>query len=93
MQDVNSINQFNNLKHTLETEDRQIKDIESKIRVKEVDHRRAKEVLDKVEGEIKALQSQKDNLIHRRSQLEMEIKNLQRGLEESKKHGSSQLKL
>ena len=93
MQDVNSINQFNNLKHTLETEDRQIKDIESKIRVKEVDHRRAKEVLDKVEGEIKALQSQKDNIIHRRSQLEIEIRNMQRSLDESKKHGGSQLKL
>lgn len=92
MQNVSSDISFNNLKHSLETEDKQIRDIDNKIRLKEIDHHRAREAFDKIDREIQELHREKDILVHRRTQLETEIKSLQRSLDDLKRKGSSPLR-
>jgi septal ring factor EnvC (AmiA/AmiB activator) len=89
MQDVNSIQQFANLQSTLEQEDKDIKNIENNISRKENDHRRAKAVFDKIDKEIQEMHAKKAELIERRTNLEGKIKNMQRSLDELKRHSSS----
>ena len=89
MSDVNSILQFENLKHTLEQEDRDIRNIESDIRRKESEHKKAKDLFDKIDKEMQEMHAKKAELIQRRTKLEGDIKNMQRSLDDLKRHSSN----
>ncbi len=93
MQDVNSTQQFDKLTHTLEEEEREIKDIENVLRRKESDHHRAKEIFEKVDKEMKDLEQKRDNLLLLRTNLQNEFKNLQRNIETMNKRGGIQPKI
>lgn len=106
MQDVNSIQQFQKLKHTLEEEDKLIRDTENSIKKKEVERKRFKDIHDKIEAdlkkakenfekvdrELKELVNKKNIMIHGRNNLQNEFKNIERTLEDLKKKGSVPLK-
>ena len=93
MTDVNSIRDFENLKRSLEAEDRLIKDVENDIRRKEADHKKAKDAFERVDRELSDLNKKKQELVHRRTTLELEVKNLQRSLDDLKRRGNIPLKL
>ena len=93
MQNVNSTSQFENLKRTLLEEDRQIKETEDKIRRKMLDHKKAKEVFDKVDREVKELETEKNELIHRRTTLQAEFKNMEKEIHEMNRRGGIDLKI
>ncbi len=80
MQDVNSIKQLENLKYQLEKEDREIKTLESEIHRKDLDHKKAKEVFDKVDNELKELNTRKNILVQRRVTLAGQFKDMERRL-------------
>ncbi len=106
MQDVNSIQQFEKLKRSLEDEDKLIRDIDNDIKKKEVEHKKVKDMHDKMEVELKKVKDnldkvdremleihkRKDTMIHQRVTLQNEFKNLERTLEDLKRRGSSPLK-
>ena len=94
MQEVNSIQQFQKLKHILEEEEKSIKDTESKIRTKSFEHKRARDAFEKIDMEMKELENHRNDLIHRRGNLENELKTMQRDIENiNKRSGNSPMKL
>jgi chromosome segregation ATPase len=80
MQDVNSIQQLENLKRELEKEDREIKTLESEIHRKDIDHKKAKDTFDKVDNELKELNTRKNTLVQRRVTLTGQFKDMERRL-------------
>ena len=93
MQNVNSTQQFERLKHTIEDEDRQVKIIEDKIRRRETEHRRAREVFEKIDKEMKELEIEKNEIQNRRANLHREFLILQREIEEGNKRNKIQVKI
>lgn len=92
MQDVNSIQQFEKLKHTLEEESKQIKKLEDDMRRKEGDYKRAKETFEKLDREMEVLKKAKQDLVLRRGVLENEFRVIQKQIEDMNKRAKMTLK-
>jgi chromosome segregation ATPase len=81
MENVNSVQQFQRLKLTIEQEERDIKSLEENIRRKGFEHRHAKEAFEKIDKEMKELENKKNQLVSHRTSLHVEFSNMQREIE------------
>ena len=91
MQNVNSTQQFQKLKATIEQEEMEIKSLEDRIHRKQYEHKHAKDVFDKIDKEMKELENQKNILMNHRASLHREFTTLQKDIEVmNKRHGFSE---
>jgi len=89
MQNVNSTIDLDKLKKSLQDEDAQLRIIEGDIHRREADHKRAKDLFEKLDGELKDLIKKRDELKSKREHNEAEIRNLQMSLHEQQKRGGN----